>query len=653
MQNRKFGLFFYYLIIIFYLEFIFKIITFNKVIDIGTLYSFLFAISLALFLKLISNFFSPKFNKIITYIFTISLIILVSFHFIYHKFFSTIFSFYSLGLADQAWDFVSLIINQVAKSWLQMLLLFIPLIGLIIFRKKLNFNKAKLKNKLLITGIIALSYGVSLFLLIPTKNMQYSPYEMYFLTNDPTVSADSLGILTTMRIDLKRTIFGFDDKNIYIEKNNNKIEEEEKIEYNMVDINFDNLISNSTDDTLTEMHTYFKNENPTLKNEYTGKLAGKNLIFFIAEGFNEIAVKKEVTPTLYKLANEGFVFDNYYSPVFLSTTGGEYQAMNSAVVTDKGRTAWYKGDKYLPYALGNAFGSLGYQTYAFHDWTYTYYTRQKTMPEMGFSDYLACGNGLEKLMNCKRWPPSDLEMVDVTTNKFLSNSTPFVTYYFTVSGHTHYNWGGNSMAYKNKSLVQDLDYSETAKAYLATQIELDKALELLIQRLTEAGQLENTVIALVGDHHPYNMAYGVTDTPDLTIINELSDREEAKDSIIEINRSDFILWNPTIETTHVTKVGSQIDVLPTLLNLFGIKYDSRLLIGKDILSEEEGLAIFSNRSWVTDKGRYYSSSKKFVPKENQIVSDTYVEDMNKKVSNKFTMSSLIMSKDYYKIVLGE
>ena len=652
MKNSKLKLFFFYLIILFYLEFIFKIFVFNKIINLGTLYAFFFSLSLALLFALISNLFKEKINKIITFIITISLIILFCFHYIYNVLFSTIFSFNNIGLATQAWDFRSIIFSQLKNSWLQLILFFVPLIILIIFKKYLHFTKDHLKTRLLELCLIFITYLSALILLLPTKGAQYSPYEMYFLTNDPTVSANSLGLLTTVRLDIKRTIFGFENKQIYIE-NGNKIDDEKKTEYNMLDINFDNLIANTNDDTLKEMHNYFKNETPTNKNEYTGIYKGKNLIFIIAEGFNEIAVKKDVTPTLYKLANEGFVFDNFYSPIFLSTTGGEYQAVNSALVTDIGRNAWYKGDKYLPYSLGNTFNSLGYNTYAFHDWSYTYYKRNKTMPEIGFNNYTGCGNGMEKLMNCKQWPPSDLKMIDVTTDKYLSEDKPFVTYYFTVSGHTHYNWTGNSMSYKNKSLVSSLNYSETAKAYLAAQIELDEALELLIERLTEAGKLDNTVIALVGDHHPYNMATGTSDTPDIDIINELSDRNEKKDNIIEVNRSNFILWNPTTKTTHISKVGSQVDVLPTLLNLFGVSYDSRLLVGKDILSDTPGIAIFSDRSWVTDKGRYFNSTKEFVLKDKQTLDENYVSDINKLVSNKFTISGLLMTKNYYKEVLGK
>ena len=146
----------------------------------------------------------------------------------------------------------------------------------------------------------------------------------------------------------------------------------------------------------------------------------------------------------------------------------------------------------------------------------------------------------------------------------------------------------------------------------------------------------------MGDHYPYYLS--------IDEVNEISSYE--KDSVVEVNRSNFILWNSEMETIEIDKVGSQIDVLPTIYNLFGVQYDSRLIIGKDILSTEPGLAIFGNSSWVSDKGTYFSSSGKFVSKNGEEVSEDYIKYMNRVVSNKITMSRYIMQNDYYRKVLG-
>ena len=167
-------------------------------------------------------------------------------------------------------------------------------------------------------------------------------------------------------------------------------------------------------------------------------------------------------------------------------------------------------------------------------------------------------------------------------------------------------------------------------------------MESLIEKLKEAGKLEDTVIVLVADHYPYALS--------LNDINKAA--SYTKDGVIEINRSNLILWNSEMETVNVSKVASQIDVIPTVYNLFGIEYDSRLFIGKDILSDEPGLAMFSNRSWVSDYGKYYSNNKKFVPNEGvdeASLEENYVKNMNNEVSNRLNISKLIMSKDYYKV----
>lgn len=653
-MKKKINIIYYYTFLIIYLELFFKIFSFSKV-GWNFLYALLFSIPLIFILKILSNIFSEKANKVITIILSLLITLYYFGNYIFKVLFSTVFSIYTLQLANQAVDFFSVIVSTVINHWYVLLIMFVPFVLLIIFLKHFKISKTKAVNKLIYIGLVFVFYGFGLLSLLVNKNDMYSAYQMYYKVNDTTVSASTLGLFTTARLDIKRAIFGFDESNLFLDIKDPEKEEkpkEEEVKYNKLDIDFDTLIANETDSSIKNMHLFFQSEEATKHNKYTGMFKGKNLVFIVAEGFNEIAVKENITPTLYKLVNSGFVFKNYYTPEFLSTTGGEYQANMGSLPSQGTLSNFYKGTNYYPYAMGNVFTKENYYVSAYHNWTYTYYHRDKSYPTLGYNNYLGCRGGLEEYMNCKSWPTSDLDMITVTTPMY-TDKTPFMTYYLTLSGHTHYNWGGNNMAYKNKALVKDLDYSETAKAYLATQIELDKALEKLLQDLEAKGILKDTVIALVGDHHPYNMATGVSEDKDIDIINELSDRELDKDTIVEVNRSNFILWNSEMETTEVTKVANQIDVLPTILNLFGIEYDSRLIIGKDILSEAEGIAIMSNRSWVSDSGTYFSSSKKFVPKDGVTVEEGYVDRINKIVANRFTMSGLLSSKNYYKIVLGE
>lgn len=113
----------------------------------------------------------------------------------------------------------------------------------------------------------------------------------------------------------------------------------------------------------------------------------------------------------------------------------------------------------------------------------------------------------------------------------------------------------------------------------------------------------------------------------------------------------MIIYNPEYQDIEVDKYTSSLDLLPTLLNMFGVKYDSRLLIGRDIFSESDDLVIFNNKSWITSKGRYNYPDKKFEPFTDDI-EDGYVDKINEMVKTKFQMSKLLISKDYYRKVLG-
>ena len=199
------------------------------------------------------------------------------------------------------------------------------------------------------------------------------------------------------------------------------------------------------------------------------------------------------------------------------------------------------------------------------------------------------------------------------------------------------------MASRNWDSVKDLPYSHKAKAYLATQIELDKAIGELIKRLEAAGKLENTVIVISPDHYPYGLT--------LEELNELSSYE--RDNTFEKPHTPLLIWSGSMEQPiKVDKVCSSLDVLPTVLNLFGIEYDSRLLMGNDIMSNnKEQIVIFSDRSFITEKGRYSSVNGVFIPNEGQEVDENYQEEINQIIYQKFKMSTMILDYDYYRKII--
>ncbi len=639
MKEKKLNLFLFNFLAILFIEFVFRAVTITHFFTKSLFFIVLSALLVSGGISLICGLFSEKANKIIYRI----ILFIISFWaiamLVYKNIFSVFFSLEMFKLADQVMDFWKDALGLIAKNIVYIIILLIPFIMTFIFNKKISFqrkNRKKILISLLIVICLVICFKLSLLI---KKNKTYSSYEIYYKINDQSLSIERFGLNIATYLDIKKTLSGFEEQ-VSLIKPKTKKEKEIVYEYNNLDIDFDNLINTTNDSSIKQMHEYFNNEVGTLQNQYTGLFKDKNLILFMAESFNEIAVSEELTPTLYKLVNSSFIFDNFYTPVNNSTIGGEFQELTGLFANNSILRTWRNGKNYYPFGLAKVYKDEGYSTYAYHDHYYTFQDRNQYLKALGFDNFKGCYNGLEKLINCKLWPESDVDMINATFNDYI-NDDKFMVFYASVSGHGGYNWG-NSMAAKHKSEVANLPYSEPVKAYIAAQIEFDRALEVLITKLEEAGKLDDTVIAFVGDHYPYMLT--------LDQMNEAASYK--KDEVIEINRSNFALYNSKTDNVHISKIGSEIDVLPTIYNLFGIKYDSRLIIGKDILSTEPGLAIFNNRSWVSDYGKYFANSKKFVPNEGVEVADDYVDTMNKIVSNKINMSKLIIEKDYYRKVLG-
>ncbi len=396
---------------------------------------------------------------------------------------------------------------------------------------------------------------------------------------------------------------------------------------------------------------YIATLTPTRENEYTGMFEGYNLIFLTAEGFSTYAIHPELTPTLYKLVNSGFVFNNYYVPLWqTSTSDGEY--VNCTGLIPDGQFSMRKsGANNMAYSLPKFFATEGVTSYAYHNNTMSYYDRYITHPNLGYifktSKLGECseaeyGQYIFPMENPGKWPASDYEMMLGTVPEYV-NMDRFHVYYMTISGHMYYSFSGNSMSSRNKAAVQHLEMSENARAYYACHIELDKALQYLLEQLEAAGKLENTVICLSADHYPYAMTEEEYE--------ELAGKDLSENR--DMFRNSLILWNAGIEEPIVVdKACCSIDVLPTLLNLFGFEYDSRMYAGRDIFSEEEGVVIFNDRSFVTDTVYYdkklkTTTWKKELTQEEQ---DAYMEYMKAEVKRRYSFSAYILQENYYQLI---
>lgn len=631
-------------ILVLLIELLFKLFVI-KTFDIGIFYIVIFSFLTAninTFLSCLSK--KRNVNKIINLILLFSLCLVVSSLTIYYSFYKTICGFSAIIYGNQVMDFASSIVAHIKSNLLIIFVLFIPFIVMLILSLKNVFLVQKKNNKDAL-ALLMCAFFFSLTAIELDLNTSESIHDLVYKKNDLMQTTNNLGLAPALSLDVFKYLFKFEG-NVDV-SNVSTFTKDSGIEYNITGIDFSLLRDNTKDTTIKNMHTYFENMEATNKNEYTGIFSGKNLIFIVAEGFYPIAVSEELTPTLYKLTNSSFIFDNYYQPIYnCSTSDGEF--INQLSILPGVETCSMKAtiSKYLPYSLGNILEHYGYKANAFHGWTYNYYSRDKIMPNLGYTYY-----GYDRykkgykyaLQGIKdSWPTSDIDVINASYDIY-SKEERFITYYMSISGHLEYNFtGGNAIALKNREKVLKLDARNAIKAYIATQIEFDKSMELLLKKLEDDGILDDTVIVISPDHYPYGLSN-----------DEIKNYVDwMKNPNFDLYKNNLIIYNSKVSSTHVSKYTSSLDLLPTILNLFGVEYDSRLLIGKDIFSSSDDLVIFNNKSWITNKGRYDYLKKKFEPFNDEIVSNDYINEINSIVDMKFQMSKLLIKKDYYKTLEG-
>lgn len=643
----------------------------------------LFSLAWGLALTALTLPFKRAVNRILTKVLACILPLLYIIELIAKKILTDYYPFSALGMAagNRLTDYLDVIVPTVLRSIPIMLVLLLPTVLLfVIGGRVLSFYRAGVKFTALAAAFALLLHMLGLLAVHLPWGGDLTPAQLYRADTNLDDQVEQLGLLTMLRMDLAHQVIPADNllgsdfdpaptpgvtppissptPSVSPSGSPSSASPAPVIDTspNVMDIDLAGLADSTENDDVRWLAQYFNSKTPTNKNKYTGMFEGYNVIFLTLEGFSGYAISEELTPTLYKLTHEGFVFENFYTALhFTSTSGGECQnllglypkAGNPATMT---RTGALGTNCY--FSLAQQLGRLGYTTLGYHA-NGDMYHRLRSHTNLGY-DWRQADSGFELETNSSgknRWPQRDEYLVEASVDDYLSGDSPFHIYYLTISGHMPYSkhW----IVHKYWDLVEPLPYSDTAKNYVATCIEVDRALETLIAKLDEAGKLDKTLIVAAPDHIPYF---------NVDVLEELAGKKfgpmgaleklDESNMDVDVYRNSLILWSASMtEPVHVDKVCCQVDILPTLSNLLGLEYDSRLLSGSDILSDSEGQVIFCSRSWLTDRGYYNRFTQTFTPAEGVEMTEEETQDylsaIKKQVKNKLGCTPLIVENDFY------
>ena len=363
-------------------------------------------------------------------------------------------------------------------------------------------------------------------------------------------------------------------------------------------------------------------------NKYTGIFKNKNLIFVQLEGIDDWLLTEKDMPTLYGMLNNSFVFQNHYS--YYNGGGSTFNsefAVNTGFITPLSYTqnAYSFNKNSFPYSMANMFKNQDYVVNAFHMNSGEYYSRQTNYTNWGYDKYY----GLLDINDYKdKSYTLDRELINDVTfqEKMFPKDSKFVDYIITYSNHLPFTntKGVCKLLYDMEMDLDDsVDTGEESSSMFVQLTEeecirkqaheTDYMMELLLKKLTELNLIDDTVIVVFTDHYLYTVE-------DKTILDKYKNTSNNL-----INKTPFFIWQNNMKRTNIKEVTSQLNILPTTLNLFGINYNPNYYIGSDALSSNyKGIVFFSDYSWYD--GNIYVENG--VIANNKSSSQEYLDEKN-------------------------
>ena len=340
------------------------------------------------------------------------------------------------------------------------------------------------------------------------------------------------------------------------------------------------------------------------KNKYTGIFQNKNLIFVQLEGTDNWLINEKDTPTLYKMMKSSFNFTNHYS--YYNGGGSTFNsefAVNTGFITPLSYTqnAYTFNKNSFPYSMANLFKQNGYIVNAFHMNTGEYYSRTANYLNWGYNNYYGLID-IEEYTDESYTLDRELILNEKFNELMFPNDTNFVDYIIAYSGHLPFtNTKGvckllyeldnqpkeNDNNKENSEVEETLFIQMTEEECVRRQAkETDYMMELLLQNLEEKNLIDNTVIVVFTDHYLYTLED-----------KSLLDKYKETDNNL-INHTPFFIWSTDTKQTNIKEPTSQLNILPTVLNLFGMDYNPNNYIGEDALNPKyDGIVFFSDYSW--------------------------------------------------------
>jgi phosphoglycerol transferase MdoB-like AlkP superfamily enzyme len=404
-------------------------------------------------------------------------------------------------------------------------------------------------------------------------------------------------------------------------------------EYNIRNIYFNYIKEKEPVDTgETDLLKDKFSLNEEYSNKYTGLFKDKNVIFVQLESVDSFLVTKEIMPTLYSLKNNSINFNNHFS--FVSGGGSTFNSeymVNTGYTTPitLNKSAYTFSKNTYSYSLPNLFKKAGYTVNAFHMNDASYYSRDVNYKSFGYDSFNSL-KGTKSYTDTSYWLDTELIKNPTFNNLIFNKDQKFADYIITYSAHMPYEVGKGVCSLLVTDKSTPLSEFECLKLQAR---ETDNMIKLLIENLEDKGLIDNTVLVLFTDHYLYTLN-------DKTLLDKYKNTSNNL-----INQTTWMIWSKDMKKKNINDVTSQLNILPTVLNLFGLEYHPNYYLMNDALGDnKDNLVFFNDYSWYD--GNVYVNNGTVT--NGKSITEEKLDEKNNLVNKLIKINDAVLDTNYFK-----
>ena len=354
---------------------------------------------------------------------------------------------------------------------------------------------------------------------------------------------------------------------------------------------------NATSKDMDEVLSYLNKNRAGSNIQYYGKAKGKNVFVLHLESFQQFMIDykwdgQEVTPTINKYYHDQntLSFDNFFHQV------GQGKTSDAEMMLESSLYGLPSGSAMTTYGTQNTFQSApaildqkGYSTAAFHGDVGSFWNRNNTYKSFGYQYFFSEPYYDVKTNYKVGYGMKDKIFLKQSVKYIEQLPQPFYAKLITLTNHYPYDLDSANVSIK-KTTTDD----STVDGYVQTSKYLDQSFEEFISYLKKSGLYKDSMIVMYGDH------YGISNNHKKAIAQLLGKKEVTSYDLTMFQKVPFMIHMDGLKGGINHTYGGEIDVLPTLLDLLGVKNTDTVQFGNDLLSKNRNQTVaFRNGDFVS------------------------------------------------------